>query len=192
MIETFIRPRIQSWFDLMAKKISSQCTANTITLCAFVAGILAGISIAFNYKILGISLILLSGLCDILDGSIARLTNDSSELGAYIDLISDRMVEAAIIIGMAISMPEYSFAYITFFAAVLLHFSTFLAAGALFKNTGNKSMHYDTSLIERAEAFVIFIFVLLFPQYLYSTFLCFNGLIFWCGISRFFRILRLP
>jgi len=43
----------------------------------------------------------------------------------------DRMVEASVILGFAISHPQHMFAYLLFFVAVLLHFSTFVAAGIM-------------------------------------------------------------
>jgi len=79
---------------------------------------------------------------------------------------------------------------IVFLIAVLLHFSTFLAAGALFKNTGPKSMYYDSSLVERAEAFVVFFLMLLMPEYAYYSLMCFNGLVFCSGIARYTRVIR--
>ena len=129
------------------------------------------------------------GVCDILDGTIARLLQTSQKIGAYLDLISDRMVEAAIIVGFTVLYPQYYFTYIIFFIAVLLHFSTFVVAATLWPNMGQKSMHYDASVIERAEAFVVFALMLLFPQYIQTILMPFNIAIILTGLSRFFRVL---
>ena len=190
MIETYLRPKAQPYFDFFGSQLIPYASPNTITICALIFGLCAMVSIAVDYLLVGILCILLSGACDILDGTVARLTNSSTSRGAYIDLIVDRMVEAAIILGFMIRYPQHHIAYTTFFIAVLLHFSTFLAAGALFTNTGNKSMHYDKSIVERAEAFVVFILMLLFPQYLFYTLACFNGVVFLSVLSRFVRVIH--
>ncbi|MGE4168292.1 MAG: hypothetical protein AB7E68_01985 [Candidatus Babeliales bacterium] len=72
--------------------------------------------------------------------------------------------------------------------ALLFHFSTFLAAGALFENTGSKSMHHDHSLVERAEAFIVFSLMMLFPHQLHLLLMAFNTIIFLDGALRCYRI----
>lgn len=190
MLETYFRPLLQPYFDTSAKRLAPYTRPNTITLFGFIVGLAAGMSIALDHFVCAGILLCMSGLCDILDGTLARITNNTSPVGAYIDLITDRMVECAVIVGFAIAMPEHAFAYIVFLAAVLLHFSTFLAAGALFKNNGPKSMHYDKSMVERAEAFVIFFFMLYAPTYAYHSLMCFNALVFCSGIARYWRVIN--
>ncbi len=190
MLETHIRARVQPFFNLLGKSlIPLNITPNEITVASFIFGIGAGIAIAFHYFLIGLGFLLLSGLGDILDGTVARLTNNSQKTGAYMDLIADRMVEASFILGLSIAFPEHHLAYILFLISVLLHFSTFVVAGSLFQNDGPKSMHYDKSLIERAEAFVFFSVILLFPQYTFELLMVLNALIFCCAITRFFRVL---
>ena len=191
MIETYIRKKIQPLFDAISTwvLIPLQITPNTITLIAFITGILAGGLISINHLKSASLLLILSGLCDVLDGTVARISQQSQKIGAYIDLISDRMVEAAIVVGFTILYPQHYFAYILFFVAVMLHFSTFIVAGSLFPNMGKKSMHYDHSIVERAEAFVVFAIMISLPQYIFPLLMVFNVAIFGAGITRFFRVL---
>ena len=190
MIETYVRPWLQPFFDTFGKFIAPHASPNTITILALIFGISAAGAIMIDHMVIGLICMLFSGMCDILDGTVARLTNTSSPRGAYIDLIIDRMVEAAIILGFMIRYPQYHIAYTTFFVAVLLHFSTFIAAGALFKNKGNKSMHYDRSIVERAEAFMVFVLMFLFPNYLFQLLISFNAIVFCAGLSRFVRVIQ--
>lgn len=190
MIEAQIRNRIQPWFDKIGCLCPTKITPNMVTILALVSGLLAGLAIALGHRFLGLGLLWFSGLCDVMDGTIARLYNKAQKTGAYIDLIADRMVEAAIILGFTIAYPQHYLAYITFFIAVMLHFSTFLAAGALFTNSGLKSMHYDKSMVERAEAFIVFSLMLLFPQLIFSFLMTFNTIVFADGMSRFYRVVR--
>lgn len=161
-----------------------------LTILAFLVGLLSAVCIGIAQPLLAILFLWFSGLLDVMDGSVARLTGKSSRLGAYIDLISDRMVEAAVIIGFAFSYPEHSFSYLIFFAAVIFNFSTFLAAAALFKNTGVKSVHYDVGIAERTETFIVFTLMIVLPQYIFQILMAFNLIIFLTGILRFMKVIK--
>jgi len=189
MIEAHVRPRVQHLFDTFAYQcITLGLTPNTLTLTALLLGIIATLFLITHSNLLALICLLSSGLCDVLDGTVARLTNTSHPFGAYIDLISDRMVESSLILGFAFLYPHHYLIYILFLISVILHFSTFLAAGALFKNSGPKSMHYDRSIIERAEVFVIFACMIIAPHYQEPLLLSITGIIFIDGISRIHRV----
>ncbi len=190
MIEAHLRTHSQSVFNSIASLLIPHVRASIITLCAFFMGIGASFAIALNYLLLGLVVLWFSGLLDVLDGTVARLSQTASKIGAYCDLISDRMVESAVILALSISHPEHQVAYVLFLAAVLLHFSTFVVAGALFPNHGKKSMHYEHSIIERAEAFIIFSCLLLWPIYISTLLIPFSLLIFGDGALRFIKVLR--
>lgn len=189
MIESHIRPKVQPYFNQLGHLFGT-ISPNSITITAFIMGIAAGVCISADFRYVALFFLLLSGILDVLDGTVARLTNQSHPAGAYIDLISDRMVEAAFIIGLSISYPQNAFAYILFLSSVLLHFATFVSAGALFKNEGHKSMHHDHSVIERAEAFIVFALLLLFPAYIFELLTLFSGAIIVDAISRFSRVIK--
>lgn len=189
MLETVFRPLIQPLFDALSVRIPRTITPNSITGLGLCCGSAAGIAISQHFLLSGLVLLLLCGIFDILDGSLARNHAIAHPVGAYIDLISDRLAESAIIIGFAIGYPEYSVAYVIFLAGVLFHFSTFLAAATLFKNNGTKSIYYDESLIERAEAFIVFALMCLFPHSIFASLMIFNCLVFLTAAARFYRIL---
>lgn len=191
MIEFHVRHRIQPLFNTGAYWcIARGLTPNAITGLALFLGISSACLLICKYHVLALSMLLLSGFCDVLDGTVARLTGTSHPFGAYLDLISDRMVEAALILAFAILYPHHYLVYILFLIAVLLHFSTFLAAGALFKNDGKKSMHYDRSFIERAEVFVIFSAMILFMQYNALLLASITCIIFLDATHRIVRVWR--
>lgn len=170
--------------------VKAGISANTLTGLAFTSGLCAGGLIAIGQVPAGASVLWFSGLLDVLDGSVARLSGKSSKAGAYMDLILDRMVEAAIILGFAWWFPEPVFAYLLFFSAVIFNFSTFIVAGALFANTGKKSMHYDVGLAERTETFLVFTAMAVWPQEIHAILMVFNLVIFYTGIQRFVKVIR--
>jgi CDP-diacylglycerol--glycerol-3-phosphate 3-phosphatidyltransferase len=73
-----------------------------LTWCALAISLIAGVAIATNHPIIGGILVLLSGLFDILDGSLARLTNQSTRFGALLDSTFDRISDAAILLGILV------------------------------------------------------------------------------------------
>lgn len=191
MIDTKLRYKFQSVFDKIAKIfIYFKIKPNTITLFAFLIGIASGLFIAFNMLYIAILLLWISGILDVLDGSVARLTKNTSKIGAYMDLIFDRMVEAAIILGFAYLIPSNYFVYLIFFVAVIFNFTTFIVAGSIFQNTGNKSMHYDVGIAERTETFIVFTLMMLFSTYTFYILMAFNIIIFITGIIRFIKVIK--
>jgi archaetidylinositol phosphate synthase len=191
MIDTRWRGRFEPMFNFMARVlVRFKIKPNAITIVAFVIGLFSAIFISFNKPIVALILLWVSGLLDALDGSVARLTGKSSASGAYMDLIFDRMVEAFIILGFAILAPMNYLAYILFYISVIFNFTTFIVAGALFKNNSEKSMHYDTGIAERTETFIVFTLMLIFKNHINIILMVFNAIIFLTGIIRFHNVIR--
>lgn len=162
-----------------------------VTLMSFAVGIAAGGSMAAGYDIIGLGLLWTSGLLDVVDGHLARLTHSSSKSGALLDMILDRMVEAAFVAGMVIAEPGMALPVIGFLIMVIFNFSTFLSAGSLFANTGIKSMHYDDGLIERTETFLFLTLAVLLTPWRGPVIWLLDGLILVTGLIRFVKIYNL-
>jgi CDP-diacylglycerol--glycerol-3-phosphate 3-phosphatidyltransferase len=56
--------------------------------------------LAFGYFALGGALIIVAGLFDSLDGTLARLTNRVTAFGAFLDSTTDRFAEGALFLGI--------------------------------------------------------------------------------------------
>lgn len=191
MIDSRMRKYFQALFDFLAKKlIGMGVTPNQVTTLAFLTGIAAGIVVLYELYWLSLTLLWISGLFDVLDGTVARLGGKSSAGGAFLDLIFDRVVEAVFIILFALARPEIYPAALVFLGAVIFNFSTFMLAGKLFENSGEKSMHYDSGLIERTETFIAFSAMLLLPSQASLVLWTFNALVLITGVYRFIKILR--
>lgn len=190
MIDTRLRHHVQPLFDRAGRQMyRAGFTPGQITAAAFVIGISAGIFISRQWMGPALVLLWLSGSLDVLDGTVARLSGSTTNTGALLDLILDRMVEAAVILGFYFLAPEHTLAYLLFFVGVIFNFSTFLAAGALFPNTGGKSMHYDPGILERTETFLLFTGMILWPAGRFGLLMVFNTLMFITGILRFYRLI---
>lgn len=191
MIDTRWRGGFEPMFNFLSRiLVRLKIKPNGITIAAFAIGLVSAIFIGFNKPIVALILLWISGLLDALDGSVARLTGKSTPQGAYMDLIFDRMVEAFIILGFAILAPMNYLAYILFYISVIFNFTTFIVAGALFENASEKSMHYDTGIVERTETFIVFSLMLMFKNHINIILMVFNAIIFLTGIIRFYKVIK--
>ncbi|MGL5439405.1 MAG: CDP-alcohol phosphatidyltransferase family protein [Filifactoraceae bacterium] len=191
MIDTKVRDKAQPLFNYCAmgfKKLG--VSANKVTIAAFIIGILSGVFISMDRYFWGIILLWISGFLDVIDGSLARITKTSSGFGAYMDLIFDRLVESGVILGFFFSLPQNELAYLLFFVAVLFNFTTFIVAGALFENLGEKSIYYDVGIAERTETFIVFTMMMLWPKNSGIILLVFDFVVVLTGLIRFYKIAK--
>lgn len=143
-----------------------------ITLVALVPGVGAALAAADGRYTLGLVLWLVNRLLDGLDGTVARLRDVQSEIGAYFDITADFVVYAAVPIGLAASIGTRD-AWIA--AAVLLatfYVNTiswsYLAAILERRAAGSDRPHTYTAvtmpggLVEGAETIVLFSAMFLF------------------------------
>lgn len=188
MLETYIRPVFQKIFvNTMAKIVSRYCHANSITIASLMIGLLSALSIGLNWTISAVILMLISGYLDILDGSVARFNKASSSWGTVLDIMSDRTVEVAIILGFALRTPELAIVFLLMMGATLLCVSSFLVIGIFSVNTTNKSFYYSPGLIERAEAFIFFIAMICFINWELWIALLYIAFVLWTAGFRVFE-----
>ena len=194
MVDTKLRRYVQGAFNLMARPLIALGLSPTqVTLAAAVLG-LAGCAAVLcrtaPFRTVAFILGTFSALLDILDGTVARLTGRSSPLGAFLDLVLDRIVEAAFIMAFAFAFPVTIWPAMTFLTLVIVNFSAFLLAGSLFPNKGEKSLHYEGGLVERTETFILFGLMLLFPAFAGWLLWFFNALMAYTAVRRFTGIVR--
>jgi CDP-diacylglycerol--glycerol-3-phosphate 3-phosphatidyltransferase len=77
-------------------------TPNAVTYTGFVLTVLSAVLIACGWLRWGGLILLFAALFDMLDGSLARLTQQSSRFGAFLDSTLDRYSEAATFLALAI------------------------------------------------------------------------------------------
>ncbi len=74
---------------------------NHLTVLGLVFSIAAGLAFAMGRFRTGAVITCLSGLCDILDGQLARKTNTITRFGAFFDSALDRIADAALLLGFS-------------------------------------------------------------------------------------------
>jgi archaetidylinositol phosphate synthase len=168
VLENYLRPAFSKYFiDGLVKHLASKETLlpQRITLLAGLCGIGACIALMNQSPLLACSLLLFSGYCDILDGALARKMGCVTPSGAVLDIAMARLVEFAAILGLYWLEPESrGFICILMLGSILCCVTTFLVVGIFSVNHKEKEFHYSRGLVERFEAFLFFICMILFPE----------------------------
>ena len=160
-------------------------TPQYITALSAVLGFAFIPAILLNQPLWAIIFLVLSGYCDTLDGSLARARNQSSAKGAVLDIMADRFVECSVLLGLFLCDPENNGLWIFLMLCTsLLCITSFLVVGVFEKNNSVKSFHYSPGLIERAEAFIFFALMVVFPAYLVSLAIIYTILVLYTAAKR--------
>jgi archaetidylinositol phosphate synthase len=106
---------------------------------------------------------ILSGFLDMVDGAVARVMGKVTKLGAYLDTMMDRYVEALIVLGLLfVSLPDFvipasAWLFLYFMGSML---TTYAKSAAKEKELVDKELR--GGILERAERLLIlFIGILL-------------------------------
>jgi phosphatidylglycerophosphate synthase len=135
-----------------------------LTHAALGCGVLAGTLFFFHYDWLALALTLLSGTLDAVDGRVARLGSGPTPWGGVLDLISDRIVEATILLGIAVPRPPLHLPALVLAATWYVNLCVFLAVGAASSAHREKVIAYPPGLLERGESLIFLFVVVAFPQ----------------------------
>ncbi len=74
--------------------------ADHLTIAGLVLSALSGLALFEGHTRSGALALLLAGLCDILDGELARRSGQESRFGAFLDSTLDRLSEALVLLGI--------------------------------------------------------------------------------------------
>ena len=136
--------------------IKTNLSPNTFTSLSLFISLTFPIIVALarenSLKILAVSLILLSGFFDFLDGAIARRVGRVSKLGAFLDSTFDRVSDAAYILGLLLAGALDSLE--AFIMLVLTYLISYQRARAEAVCPGIKLE--GRTLLERAERIILF------------------------------------
>ncbi len=108
-------------------------TPNQITLIAFLFRIITAIMFLQRYFIWGSIFYYLAYVLDCVDGSVARLTNKTSNFGRYLDHVSDLTGDIVVLISLAYSVgiPFKPLVLAMMFMHITENFISYLAGFAL-------------------------------------------------------------
>jgi len=140
----------------------SRINPNALTFINLALNIVAAYLVASSHFILGGVLVLASGLFDLLDGALARLTGQTTSFGAILDSTVDRISEAAILCGLLIwYIPQEAEIEIVLIFAVLI--GSFLISYIRARAEG-LGLQCQVGLFTRAERVIVLSIGLLVNQ----------------------------
>jgi archaetidylinositol phosphate synthase len=191
MIEPYIRPSYQYILgDPLARMMGKVLSPDFITLLSVLTGVGISPALFFNQPMLALVLLMLSGLLDTLDGTVARLFHKNSPYGTALDIVCDRIVEFSIVFGLFLVSPEHAVMCFIMLGSMLVCITSFLVVGIFSKNESHKSFHYSPGLMERPEAFIFFGAMILFPGHFQSLAVLFSFLVFLTALLRMIEFKR--
>jgi phosphatidylglycerophosphate synthase len=123
-----------------------------LTFAGVVFGGLGGLAFARDRPVLAGIFLILAGVSDMLDGSLARANGEASPAGSYIDSVADRFTEALIFTGIAWHMrekPELLLALAALAGSFLVSYAK-ARAEAL-------GVSCEVGLMERPERFIVLV-----------------------------------
>ena len=169
------------------------CTANGVTLVGATVGLAAAPMIALGHFGVGLALFLANRFLDGVDGTMARAAGPTDR-GAFLDIVCDVLVYAAIPLGFALANPAVN----ALPAAVLLASfigtaSTFLAYASIVAKRGetnvaypSKGIYYLGGITEGFETILVFTAMCLAPQWFAALA---YGFAFACLVTTIMRLI---
>lgn len=191
-----IRPAVQV---LARPLLRGGVSANSITWIGFALGVLAAACVAAQAWMAGLALLLLSRLCDALDGAVARMGTGSSAVGGFLDIALDFVFYALMVLAFALADPAAN----ALAAAVLITAfvgtgSSFLAFATLAAQRGlhnpqmpDKSFYFVGGLTEATETLAVLCAMCIWPAYFAPLAYGFAGLCFITWLGRIATGVRL-
>lgn len=186
---TLLRPPVTAAAKVLVR---AGIGANSITVVGFAIGLFAAILIANSAYLTGATALLISRICDALDGAVARQTH-STDAGGFLDIALDFLFYASIPLAFAVANPgANALAAATLLAAFVGTSSSFLAFATLAAKRGltsldypDKSFYFLGGLTEATETLACFAAMCLWPQHFALLAYSFSAL---CAITIATRI----
>lgn len=164
----------------------TKITPDHLTLVGLVIAGLAAVAISVGELQLGLLLVVLAALPDLLDGALAKASNQSSQRGAFFDSTIDRVTDALLLGGVAWFLASQRGAH-----AAVLPFAV-MAVSSLISYQRAKAESLGLSanggLMERAERIILLCVGLLFDSLLFWVMWLMLVLVTITAVQRFFKV----
>jgi phosphatidylglycerophosphate synthase len=173
MFDASLRPYINPPLAKIASRLVKWGVhADQVTVAGFVLGMVSVALIASALYWAGLIVLLLSRLCDGLDGAVARQTK-LSDAGGFLDITLDFIFYASVVMGFALADPQANALAAAFLAVSFMGPACTFLAYAIFAAKHNistdirgaKSLYYLGGLTEGSETIFTFVLMCVFPAW---------------------------
>lgn len=148
-------------FRLISEKVGlffskSKIHPNFFSLISLLFSFFSFLFLIKNNLILAILFFLLASFADFIDGAVARASQKTTKLGAYLDTICDRYVEGMVLLGfLFLPLPDFLFSasiwiFLSLFGSLM---TTYSKAAAKEKEIIEKEL--KKGLFERPERMIL-------------------------------------
>ena len=141
-------------------------TPNSITWCGFLLSVGAAVLVVTGHLFAAGWVVLVAGFLDMLDGALARLTNQATRFGAVLDSTLDRFAEAVLLLSILVIYARGQLVTESLLVAVAL-FSSLMVS---YLRARAEAMGIDckTGLFTRPERVIVLALGLLLSQINYA------------------------
>ena len=146
---------ISAYFESPATRLLAflRITPNALTAIGLITAIGSGYVISQGYLAIGGVGIVIAGAFDMLDGSLARSTNKTTQFGAFLDSTADRFSEIVILLGILMYFQNNS--YPTGVILVYLTLSSSIMVSYVRARAESIGILEKTGLMTRPERVII-------------------------------------
>ena len=185
MLDAKLRPLIDRLLNPIGRGlVTLGVTANQVTMIGSAFGLIAAGCAAASLFYPALWFVIANRVIDGLDGAVARASR-SSDFGGYLDIVSDFIFYSAIPLAFAVARPEAALAaaFLIFsFIGTATSFLGFAILAEKHKVTtqirGKKAFYYLGGLTEGTETILLFLAMLVWPDY-FSLMAIIFGILCW-------------
>lgn len=151
MLSSRFKDRSTSLVNPIAKfLIGIRLSPNMLTALGLLTSIGVAVFLANDSLIPALVFLVLTSFFDVMDGAVARVSNNTSRFGGYLDSLFDRYADAIILLGLAFYLDGYFLLiFIVLVGSLLVSYSRSRAENFL--------PRCDVGIAERAERLIILI-----------------------------------
>jgi len=190
MLDEELREGAKPLYKLPARILAERgVTGNALTATSLGIGALCLVAIAFGLNIVALVLWFLNRLFDGLDGEVARLRGESSEFGAFVDIVADFFVYGGFLVALAVQHPDARLALVALFFAYYLNGTVFLALSGILERLKRerlteRGLHFHRSVTEGFETILAGTLFLLLPNHVSIIAWTFAAMVFISAVQR--------
>ncbi len=148
-----LRPKLKKYIRAFAKPLSA-VPADYVTLSSLATALLYVFLLYHNYVWASVLVLLLTGFLDALDGEVARIRNEASPSGAFLDSFTDRVTDALLFLGLLVAGLDPVLVLLAACFSIIVSYTRARA-----ESLGMKSLE-GVGLMERADRIIALALIL--------------------------------
>lgn len=189
MLDEELRKGAKPLLSPLADPIAKRMSGNAVSLMGLGAGVVCLVLAALGLNSLALVFWLANRLLDGLDGEVARVRNETSEFGAFLDITADFFMYGGLVVALAIQHEDARLSLVALFFAYYLNGSIFLALSSVLEKLKaerktERGLHFRRSLTEGFETILFGTLALALPAYVSPIAWIFAAMVFISAAQR--------